>query len=526
MPEHATPLLIFVISFVYLWLFRRYTTIEPDEGILLQGAEKILRGELLYRDFFSFFTPGSYYLLALLFKMFGISFLAARSLLSFFGALYSVFTYVVARRVCSRGSSIFAAAVVAATTLPYRFLVLHNWDSTLWACITLYCALRLMETQRYLWAFAAGSFASLTLLFEQSKGAGLILGLGAGLAALNRLWRSAKLPWKAGLIGLAWPLALTLVYFAMHQNLREMIVDWTWPLAHYSAANKVPYGYQGWSDATRHALFGSGSWLARIFYALTFSASIWIPMLPLLAIIFLVYWIARARHEELPGKAAYYILVCATICGLLFSVVAVRADIIHFMYLQPLFIVVLAWMVDGRDIPGRWFQQLRPGLIAFVAITLAMFSAPLLMRVASARFAIATRRGMVTSPAGDSVIEYVQAKLPSDAPLFVYPYLPLYNFLTATRNPTRYEYFQPGMNTPEQAQEILTDLRSKRVPYVLFESSFPEKIPRSWPNTPAGAIARDPIAEFILQQYQTCRILHSPQNWQFLFMTRKGSPCP
>jgi hypothetical protein len=155
-----------------------------------------------------------------------------------------------------------------------------------------------------------------------------------------------------------------------------------------------------------------------------------------------------------------------------------------------------------------------------------MFAAPLLMRAASARFETATRRGVVKSSANDSVIDYVQAKVPPGEIMFVYPYLPLYNYLTATRNPTRYEYFQPGMNTLEQAQEILADLRSKQVAYVLFESSFSEKIPRSWPNTPMSAIAHDPIADFILQQYQTCQVLHSPQNWEFLFMARKGKACP
>ena len=58
---------------------------EPDEGIVLEGAQRILRGEVLYRDFFSYFTPGSYYFLALLFKVFGSSFLVARTALVFFG---------------------------------------------------------------------------------------------------------------------------------------------------------------------------------------------------------------------------------------------------------------------------------------------------------------------------------------------------------------------------------------------------------------------------------------------------------
>jgi 4-amino-4-deoxy-L-arabinose transferase-like glycosyltransferase len=106
---------------------------EPDEGIILQGAQRILRGEVLYRDFFSFLTPGSYYLLAFLFKIFGSSILVARTALVLLGAIYSVITYLLARRVCSRATAAFVAAIVTLTTLPYRFLVLHNCDSTLWA---------------------------------------------------------------------------------------------------------------------------------------------------------------------------------------------------------------------------------------------------------------------------------------------------------------------------------------------------------------------------------------------------------
>ena len=67
--ERHLALLVFLASFLYLYLFRDYTAMDPDEGIILQGGERILRGQVPYRDFFSFFTPGSYYLLALLFKI-------------------------------------------------------------------------------------------------------------------------------------------------------------------------------------------------------------------------------------------------------------------------------------------------------------------------------------------------------------------------------------------------------------------------------------------------------------------------
>jgi len=71
--EPHIALLIFLLSFLYLCIFRRATWIDLDEGIILQGAQRILDGQVLYQDFFSFFTPGSYYLLALVFRVFGDS---------------------------------------------------------------------------------------------------------------------------------------------------------------------------------------------------------------------------------------------------------------------------------------------------------------------------------------------------------------------------------------------------------------------------------------------------------------------
>src|SRR5207302_5176847 len=133
--ERAVALTVFVTACAYLSVFRRYTAMEPDEGIILQGAQRILAGEVLYRDFFSFFTPGSYYFLALIFKIFGSSILVARTTLVIVGAVVSSITYLLSRRVCSRRTALLTAAVVTVTTLPYRFLVLHNWDSTLWACL-------------------------------------------------------------------------------------------------------------------------------------------------------------------------------------------------------------------------------------------------------------------------------------------------------------------------------------------------------------------------------------------------------
>src|SRR5438552_12919039 len=129
--ERATAVLVFVGCLAYLYLFRHFSSLEPDEGIVLQGATRILSGQVLYRDFFSFYTPGSFYLVAALFRIFGNTFVVARNSLAVVGALCSVVTYLLARRVCSRGISIFAAILATIAGSAFRFLVLHNCYSTL-----------------------------------------------------------------------------------------------------------------------------------------------------------------------------------------------------------------------------------------------------------------------------------------------------------------------------------------------------------------------------------------------------------
>ena len=306
-----------------------------------------------------------------------------------------------------------------------------------------------------------------------------------------------------------------------------MVADWLWPLQHYSRANRVPYGYQNWSDDARHQLFGTGSPLERLIKVLAISPCFWIPVLPLIAVGLLGYWIVQARRNSAADeKSAYYVIVAATFAGLSLSAVVVRADIIHFMYLQPLNCLVLAWLLDGRDLPGRLIRSTRHFFAAYVVVALALFGLAPLLGARSAHNQVATRRGVVTTRGKDTVIDYVQAHVPAGETILVYPYLPLYYYLTGTFSPGRYDYFQPGMHTREQADEIVRELATRRVDAVLFETNFLDKVSHSWPGTPLTEIAEDPVADYIVRNYRSCRVLNSPAEWRFLFMVRRDLVCP
>jgi len=524
--ERAIVVLLFLACLAYLWLFRRFTSMEPDEGIVLQGATRVLDGQIPYRDFFSFYTPGSFYLVAVLFRFFGNSFAVARSSLAFAGAVCSVITYLLCRRVCSHGISLLAAGLATMTGAAFRFLVLHNCYSTLFACLAVYAALRFVETSSSRWGFAASSLAALSFLFEQSKGGGLAIGLLLGFLLLARRGGPRRSQWAAVGVGLAWPFLLTFGYFAWHGAFAVMIQDWLWPLHHYTAGNHVAYGWQNWSYHTREAIFRTGPAAARIAKIIAVSPEFVIPVLPLVGCAFLVYWTVRIRGEcGDSSQARYYVVIGSALSGLLLSVVIVRPDILHFIYLVPLWYVVLGWVLGART-ASRALLRFRPAIIFYVALAFGMLGFAVLLAATGAHNKINTRRGDITTAEPDTVVPYLQAHTKAGDEFLVYPYLPLYNYVTATQSPSRYDYFQPGMNTRTQAEEILQSLRSKHVNAVLIEPSFAAKFANSWPETPLAAVVNDPVMDYVVRNFRLCAALQSPEQWRFEYMVRKDAPCP
>lgn len=545
-PEHSRleqliALAVCLVSFLYLLLFRRYTWVDPDEGIILQGAQRILDGQVLYRDFFSFFTPGSYYLFALVFRIFGSSYVVAHTVLAVIGAGYSPITYLLARRVCGRQCSLLVTGLMTATALPYRFIVIHNWDSTLWACLALYCAVRLLESPRNKWAFAAASFASLTTLTEQSKGAGLVIGLGTGFLLILFRGQRSNLFTRGQLIsiaaGFAWPFIGTFCYFAWHHAFTAMLAGWIWPLQHYSAANRVPYGYLDLRDEARHLIFDTGALGERIAKILTFSPALWIPFVPLFAVALLIHLVYRIlRGKTASPDLGYYLLISSSITFLmLFSVVLVRADHMHFIHLQPIFFLVIAWMLDGRNVRAPLFAKVAPVIGFCIAISLMALGAGLLFR-AHTDHVIVTRRGTVSVNSEEAVqhepaeVEYIQSHVAPGERILVYPYETLYYYLSATYSPTRYEYYQPGMHTRKQQQEILTELSAHPVRVVVYDPYFADHALVPWPNTPISELLNDPVGDYIMREYRLCAGLPSAPPSAFVrkvwFMVRKDSVCP
>lgn len=526
--ERAIPALVFLTSLAYLCFFRRFSTRDLDEGIILQAAERVLRGQIPYRDFFLFYTPGSVYLQAALFKVFGDTLAVARTGIAFVGAACSVVTYCLARRVCSRRISLFAAGMTTTVSVTYRFVVVHNWYSTLFTCLGVYAAVRLLESGQKRWAFLTGSLIALTILTEQSKGAALLGGFVLGYVILwcaARKHAVAPLGFRAFGVGLTWPWVPTLLYFASKHSTAVMFQHWFWPLNHYTQANHVFYGHLSWPEEARDFLLTGPLWI-RIWECLTLSPLIIFPILPLVGLAFFAFWTRRIWNQKSSSpEVRYYVILTPIFACLLLSIFVVRTDITDFVYLAPLWYVILAWILQRRNSSYPLWQKLRPFVQAYVYIAFGMLGFALLLSANGASIRSQTRRGVVFTSTKETVIQAVQMRIPPGDELLVYPYLPLYNYLTATHSPANLDFFQAGMNTPEQAQDIIDSLQDRKTRWILFDPEFLTRIPYVWPHTPITTIANDPIADYIVRNYETCKVLSSGASLNFQLMALKTKGC-
>jgi len=236
--------------------------------------------------------------------------------------------------------------------------------------------------------------------------------------------------------------------------------------------------------------------------------------------------IRAGRQRASEQESRYYLIVSATFTGLLLSTIAVRADIVHLMYLQPLNCLVLGWLLGGRAFPLRLHRPVRPLIATYIVTALLAFGLAPLFGALTAPDEITTRRGVIRTRGKDTVIDLLQARAATGETILVYPYLPLYYYVSRTFSPSRFDYFQPGMNTEEQAHEVIRQVAERHVRIILFEIAFQEKIPHSWPGTPLSAIRNDPVADYIVRNYRACKPLESPAGWRFLFMVPKDVACP
>ena len=97
----------------------------------------------------------------------------------------------------------------------------------------------------------------------------------------------------------------------------------------------------------------------------------------------------------------------------------------------------------------------------------------------------------------DPVLTYLNEQVAPGSELFVYPFYPMYYFLTETNNPTRYTGLGYNYSTRDQFMDAIQTLERHHVRYVLWDTGYLDRVlPKAFPSLP-----RVPKSQYLMEPY-------------------------
>jgi len=219
-------LLVFAAAFVYFASYAGYG-LAYDEGYLLDGVERLMDGQLIYRDFHHTYAPGRFYTLAAAFSLFGKNIMVERYALAFFQALKCSLAFTIVAVLSGSWLALLAPALIMLAPGPW-----HKVFFSSLGFLALYMMIQsLRSPPRRL--VLTGIVIGICAVFRQDVAGFAVIGGLIGMmidAAANRaegrVWRSlaARLAFLALGIALIGVPVLLFFYFqdALGPMLREI----------------------------------------------------------------------------------------------------------------------------------------------------------------------------------------------------------------------------------------------------------------------------------------------------------------
>lgn len=451
--HRAVPFAIFLATAAVLWWLAANRLIlgTNDEGIYLDAAERILHGQKLYRDFFGYMTPGSFWIQTLAFWTFGLTQAAARAPVIFDIALECALIFWLVERYASRACAWITTLLFFGFEIadPNMITAQHRWDS------------------------GALALASIALCLAGGRWRLIASGLLIGCAALATpsvalvalvtvVWLRMDAVWY--LVGAAIAACLAGLALWWGGIFPAFIRQLQWLSQNYSAVNVMHYG----SIIGGYRVLFTGASVWELPVRLSVVLCLALPaILPILAIgAGFALW-RRGRTAPL-----LYLALC--IAALVISTHP-RSDVAHLAY-----IAALPYALAGIAVYRLVSPRPRAWIAVFFGIWAIVFARQELDNRARS---IKTPVGEVRASAADTpAIAELLARVRPHQTLFVYPYKPLLYFLTQTKNPTRFSYLLPGFMTEPDADLVLAELKARPPDWVLYLDLSQAEFERVFPS--------------------------------------------
>jgi hypothetical protein len=483
-----------------------------DEGSIVDGARRWSEGQVPYRDFFEVMGPAAFVPTAIAFRIFGVSWWPSRvPMIATVGMTAAFLAYFAGRfRRAGEHDRFLVSMTYIAAAVPLWPGQNFHLDSN--AGFLGAVALGTAGGSKCLtWrAVVAGFLTSCVALTMVQKGGVLAAGLClAFLLDRTTSWRARAAAVAAFLLTILTAVSAAAYYFASHRALAQLAYATViWPMTQYHTVNRVPVGH-GMEEIHRHMyeLWGSAlPWPAGSLVALWAVAPVIITLT--LAI---VGFAALARAASGADGRWRHVTSLAMGVGLMISE-SHRPDIMHLLYGAPLL------MVAGHDTLQEWLARRHRSLQLVMPAAMAPALVAALVVPLTAQTVVSTRVGSLHLLARDPAIDYLTQHTSPGERVFIYPYVPMYYFVGGVANPTKYSIFMYGINTDEQAQEIVDALENQQVRVVMWDAVYSGAGLSRWFN-----YRPPPVEQQVIERYLQARFRVDGVAGNFRILLRRSA---
>lgn len=433
--------LICVVATAYYLSYFRYGLAQIDEGVIIDSAERLMKGDRYAVDLYLHYGLLRAWLLSKVFAVTGVNFTSERI---FFIALRLpglVLMYSVGRRFMPSGWSF--AATLAAVFVPG-----HLFKSTLLIIIIgqIWLTFRWWETSSKIWTFLLGFWGPFTI-WSRAESMFVITPV-AFFSILVGLWlkQSPRKEWRSH--ALIFLIAVPIGFFCLYPIFPGILIYITWVLRFLVIVfTQEPYFYIPWPapayifKGIDHAATFFCLWGAVIVYSC--------------ALLTTVLKIKESRDDD----SWYHRFITATVGFSMFYNVFTQSNLAHMLQVAAPVYLLFAYFFHGslksvKSFSAKAAISVPFGVIAGLFFIYGLFLANLsdigtITLRKTANTPINTGMGTVyfTDPPASSiqeVVDYLVEHTDPDDPVMGYPGCIILQVLARRPNATMMTYFLPN----------------------------------------------------------------------------------
>ncbi|MEM3000939.1 MAG: hypothetical protein QXP41_01930 [Candidatus Nitrosocaldus sp.] len=441
-----------------------------DEGIILVGAERILKGEIPHRDFFSLYFPGQIYTLAGIFRLFGTSILTERIYDIIIKASLSFTIFLITRFLSSNLMALIGWAMSLLWITISSFPGYAVYPSLLFAYLGIYFILVYIKQGGLSFVILSAIIIVLATLFRQDIGgfAGISITILLILKKLNDK-EKGWLPLVYYIVGGITGILTIVLYFYLNSAIKPMFNDLiVYPLTEFTKYRNLPYPPPSLSSLP--------------FY--TFPATLFSGLL--VSVFFM-----KRKIQPIITYGIFLISLFGILC---LNQVRIRSDLIHLLPIALTSILLSPILIHNLPIKPFSGNKLRmiiwmsffilSGITLYKPVVIKFPSLPWDYTIKVTNPDIQRAKYLKLSESLRDAVVYIMRNTPEEEYIYVgvknHDRLvinhPIIYFIAERNCPARFHGFDPNLTETIQ-NDVVTNLKEKAVRLIVLTPEAPWEEP-------------------------------------------------